>query len=356
MYRVKFYDGDYRQRQMQANLDKCIAYVEHHFNSSSSPDAKYSVVIVGSNASQVSKNWGRNYASEVAQAFNSSIGGDKGILVGGFEGRGDGNLRYTNMPAILLEPLFCSNPEQAEIIKSEEGQEKLARILCNSITNFFPVGGLVGFSVGHKYKPNGSTDKGASIVGGGWEADYAEMVLKKAALMLSEINPHSSTSDDITDIGYSKDWMKYFFGFAKHAASRSSCLRRKVGAVLIKDKRIISTGYNGAPSKVISCKETGVCIREKLKIPSGERHEMCHANGSHGELNAITQCAKHGVSAEGSEMFCTTAPCSMCIAAMINSGIRKVYYLEGYFNPMVDIVSDHPYFKTYKIDEEWLNS
>lgn len=197
MYQVKFYKGDYRQRQEQANEDRCIGYVEQHFNSADDPKAGYSVVVVGSNASQTSKNWGRWYAAAVAREFAGSVGGAGGILVGGYNGRGDANLRYTDMPAVLLEPLFCSNQMQAAVIKSSDGQEQLARILCDSIQRFFQKGGLLGFSVGHKYKTNNPNDRGAAIVGGGWEADCAEAVLEKAAAMLSQIEHTSGAAREI---------------------------------------------------------------------------------------------------------------------------------------------------------------
>jgi len=187
MYQVKFYKGDYRDRQAQANADQCVAYLEHHFNSSPSESANYTVVITGSNASQTSRNWGRWYAQAVAREFELRVGGDQGILVGGYGGRGDFNLRYTNMPAILLEPLFGSNPQQAEWIRSTAGQNRLARVLCDSVRRFFQDGGLIGFSVGHKYKRSSPNDRGAAIAGGGWEADYAEQVLLKAQAMLEAV-------------------------------------------------------------------------------------------------------------------------------------------------------------------------
>ena len=188
MYKVKFYKGNYRARQEAANNDQAIAYVEHHFNSSSSNTASYAVVVTGSNASQTSKNWGRWYAKAVATHFGTSVGGTNGILVGGWEGRGDGNLKYTHMPAILLEPLFASHPQHADLIRSESGQHALALILVESIQRFFPAGGLIAFSVGHKYKDSNPNDRGAALTGGGTEADYAEVVMQKAAEMLSDID------------------------------------------------------------------------------------------------------------------------------------------------------------------------
>ncbi|MBI3541974.1 MAG: N-acetylmuramoyl-L-alanine amidase, partial [Deltaproteobacteria bacterium] len=104
-----------------------------------------------------------------------------------YDGRGDGNLRLTKMPAILLEPLFASNPQHAELIRSESGQLRLARILCESIHRFFPGGGLIGFSVGHKYKTSSPADRGAALNGGGTEADYAELVLSKASSLINEL-------------------------------------------------------------------------------------------------------------------------------------------------------------------------
>ncbi len=183
-FHVKFYKGDYFKRQQAANADGAVAYVEHHFNSSESPEADYAVVVVGSNASNTSRNWGRWYAKAIAQQFGGRVGGDQGILVGGWNGRGDGNVKFTKMPAVLLEPLFASNPRQADIIRSESGQAGLARILVESIKRFFPDGGLIAFSVGHKYKTSHPDDRGAPLAGGGTEADCAEKVLQKAAGLL----------------------------------------------------------------------------------------------------------------------------------------------------------------------------
>jgi hypothetical protein len=115
------------------------------------------------------------------------LGGDHGIKVGGYDGRGDDNLRHTDMPAILLEPLFVSNPAHAAIVRSEDGQMRMAQVLVDSIKKFFPTGGLIAFSVGHKYKTSNPADRGAAVVGGGSEAEFAEKVLLKAETMLHEI-------------------------------------------------------------------------------------------------------------------------------------------------------------------------
>ncbi len=119
----------------------------------------------------------------------------------------------------------------------------------------------------------------------------------------------------------------YFMEIAKVVASRSTCLRRKVGAVIVKDKRILTTGYNGAPTGMPHCLDIG-CLREKLKVPSGERHELCR--GVHAEQNAIIQAAYHGVSIKDSTLYTTHQPCIMCAKMIINAGIRKVVYGRKY--------------------------
>lgn len=188
-YTVKFYTGDYPARQKAANADNAICYVEHHFNSvaiENPTTADYAVTIVGKNASQKSIDWGRLYAKTIDSEFLEvkRIGGVDGILIGGYGGRGDGNIKLTNMPAILVEPMFCSNPIQAPIIRSPEGQERLAQVLAYTIEVMFPKGGLVAFSVGHKYKTSQPNDRGAEVLGGGMEADYAEQVLLEAKHLL----------------------------------------------------------------------------------------------------------------------------------------------------------------------------
>lgn len=110
-------------------------------------------------------------------------------------------------------------------------------------------------------------------------------------------------------------------------AERSTCLRRKVGAVLVKDKRILATGYNGAPSGLKHCLDIG-CLREKEGIPSGERHELCR--GLHAEQNVIIQAAYHGISIANSTLFCTNLPCAICTKMLINAGINRIFYREGY--------------------------
>lgn len=122
-------------------------------------------------------------------------------------------------------------------------------------------------------------------------------------------------------------WERYFMDITHLVAKRSTCLRRRVGAILVKDKRILTTGYNGAPSGIAHCLDIG-CLREKNRVPSGERHELC--KGSHAEQNAIVQAATYGIPIKDATLFCTNLPCSICIKMIINAGITTVLYEEGY--------------------------
>ncbi|MBR2479716.1 MAG: cytidine/deoxycytidylate deaminase family protein [Clostridia bacterium] len=125
-------------------------------------------------------------------------------------------------------------------------------------------------------------------------------------------------------------WDARFMEMTRLVSNWSSCYKsnRQVGAVVVRDKRILTTGYNGAPAGVESCKERGECLREKLGIASGTRQEMCYA--VHAEQNAIIQAAKLGVTLQGATLYCTHQPCSMCSRMIINSGIVRVVYEQGY--------------------------
>lgn len=109
--------------------------------------------------------------------------------------------------------------------------------------------------------------------------------------------------------------------------TRSTCLRRQVGAIIVKNKRIIATGYNGAPKGIRHCSETG-CLREQMKVPSGERHELCR--GLHAEQNAIIQAALHGVGIEGGTLYCTFMPCIICAKMLINAGLKRLVF-KGFY-------------------------
>jgi len=127
------------------------------------------------------------------------------------------------------------------------------------------------------------------------------------------------------------EWDEYFVSLARLVSTRSTCLRRKVGAVLVRDRKILATGYNGAPSNIEHCGTT-VCVREKLRIPSGERHELCR--GLHAEQNALLQAALHGASVKNATLYSTTQPCIICAKMIINAGIKEVIIAGKYPDKM----------------------
>ena len=128
-------------------------------------------------------------------------------------------------------------------------------------------------------------------------------------------------------------WPEYFMDITRMVAKRSTCLRRSVGAIVVKDKRILATGYNGAPAGLRHCEEVG-CLRENGSIPSGTRHELCR--GLHAEQNAIIQAAYHGISISHGTLYCTNKPCVICSKMIINAGIVRIYYAEGYDDSLSD--------------------
>ena len=133
-------------------------------------------------------------------------------------------------------------------------------------------------------------------------------------------------------------WDEYFLDIVVRVARRSTCLRRQTGAVIVKDKRILSTGYNGAPMGLAHCSEVG-CLRDERKIESGERHELCR--GLHAEQNAVIQAAFHGVSINGAAIYCTHQPCTLCAKMIINSGIRDIFYISSYPDELaVDLLKE----------------
>ena len=143
-------------------------------------------------------------------------------------------------------------------------------------------------------------------------------------------------------------WDQYFLEIARLVSKRSTCLRRSVGAVLVKDRRILATGYNGAPSGLKHCSEFG-CLREKQDVPSGERAELCR--GLHAEQNAIIQAAFHGVPIKGSILYATNLPCSICVKMLINAGIEKIIYLEGYPDQLARQLMEEAEIEIIKFEE-----
>ncbi|WP_272913349.1 deoxycytidylate deaminase [Desulfohalovibrio reitneri] len=122
-------------------------------------------------------------------------------------------------------------------------------------------------------------------------------------------------------------WPDYFMKIAHIVAERSTCLRRRVGAVAVKGHRILATGYNGAPAGMAHCLDIG-CLREQMNVPSGERHELCRA--LHAEQNIIIQAAAHGVSIAEATIYCTTQPCLICTKMLINVGVKEIFFAESY--------------------------
>jgi dCMP deaminase len=123
------------------------------------------------------------------------------------------------------------------------------------------------------------------------------------------------------------DWDSYFMKITRVVAERATCVKRQVGAIVVKDNRILTSGYNGSPKGTKHCAETG-CLRQQMNVPSGQRHELCR--GLHAEQNAIVQAAWHGVKIEGSSMYCTHQPCIICVKMMINAGIVHLIYSGEY--------------------------
>ena len=132
-------------------------------------------------------------------------------------------------------------------------------------------------------------------------------------------------------------WNQYFSSITRMVATRSTCLRRHVGAILVKEKRILATGYNGAPAGLKHCIEVG-CLREEASIPSGTRHELCRA--LHAEQNAIVQAAYHGISIAGSTLYCTNKPCVICSKMLINAGIKRIFFDEASDDDLADAMLD----------------
>lgn len=144
-------------------------------------------------------------------------------------------------------------------------------------------------------------------------------------------------------------WDQYFLNIADVVAGRSTCLRRQVGALVVKDKRILTTGYNGAPRGLAHCGDTG-CLRDQAGAASGTTHELCR--GLHAEQNAILQAALHGVSIDGGVMYSTHQPCVLCTKMIINAGLWAIYYLEPYEDPLAHKLLEEAGIVTQKMESE----
>ena len=144
-------------------------------------------------------------------------------------------------------------------------------------------------------------------------------------------------------------WHEYFMQITELVSTRATCLRRKVGAIIVRDRRILSTGYNGPPQNIIHCDERGGCLRDKLKIPSGQRMELSRA--IHAEQNAIIQAAKVGISIQGSTLYVTTHPCFTCAKMLINAGVKEIIYKDGYPDEFAKEILEEAGVKVVKFDE-----
>ena len=142
-------------------------------------------------------------------------------------------------------------------------------------------------------------------------------------------------------------WDEYFMEMAELTAKRSTCMRRHVGAVIVKDRHAIATGYNGAPSGIMHCEERGGCIRQQLNVPSGQWHELCMA--LHAEQNAIIQAAVMGNSVEGGTIYITHQPCAICAKMILNAGIKRIVIKEGYPDELAASILDEAGLKVEKL-------
>ena len=142
-------------------------------------------------------------------------------------------------------------------------------------------------------------------------------------------------------------WDEYFMEIADVVKTRSTCLRRQVGAVIVKDKHAIATGYNGAPRGIMHCEERGGCLRQQLKVPSGQRHELCMA--LHAEQNAIIQAAAMGHGIEGGTIYITHQPCAICAKMIINAGIERIVIREGYPDELAASILDEAGLKIERL-------
>lgn len=142
-------------------------------------------------------------------------------------------------------------------------------------------------------------------------------------------------------------WDEYFMQMAELTAKRSTCMRRQVGAVIVKDKHAIATGYNGAPRGIKHCEERGGCLRQQLKVPSGQRHELCMA--LHAEQNAIIQAAAMGHGIEGGTIYITHQPCAICAKMIINAGIERIVIREGYPDELAASILDEAGLKIERL-------
>lgn len=144
-------------------------------------------------------------------------------------------------------------------------------------------------------------------------------------------------------------WHEYFMKITELVSTRATCLRRKVGAIIVRDRRILTTGYNGPPENIVHCEDRGGCMRDELKIPSGQRMELSRA--IHAEQNAIIQAAKMGISIQDSTLYVTTHPCFTCAKMLINAGVKEIIYKDGYPDEFAKEILKEAGVKVIKFEE-----
>jgi len=182
VYLFRFYSGDSKEKQNKANKDKCTAYLDFQFNISANPQNEYTSVAVASNASRASKYWGKQFCQLISEDFGIPIGGNNGILIGGEYGKNELDLIYSHMPAILVSPLFISNPVQASWIKDKSLQFQIARSLAKSIYSTFPNGDSFAFTA-TPYTPE-EYKMSKLIFGSEDPVNYAKMILRQTCIMM----------------------------------------------------------------------------------------------------------------------------------------------------------------------------
>lgn len=186
IYEPIIYKGSYKARQIKANRDECSVYIEQHFNGVVNPEVNYACVVVGSNASALSIALADKYLHYLNSYLKIPRAKENnGIIIGGFNGRGNNNLIHTKMPAILLEPLFITNQIVAKL-DCDNYLYTLATCIIHSIDDVLPYAGKIGLSIGHKYKSIWSTDKGVKGYNGKYESDYAEKVINQFILICQD--------------------------------------------------------------------------------------------------------------------------------------------------------------------------
>ena len=188
LYTPIIYKGNYIDRQKQANIDKCVCYIEQHINAAASQAANGAFCVVKQQPGPISVKWATSYVQGLTLAYPSLIkfGGpnSQGYWPGGYMGRGAGSLKYAQMPAILCEPIYITNPKHQAMLKNEADLKALAKVLVDSIVENFPKGGKVGLSIGHLYKTSNPYDKGAYEPAVGYEGTYCEKIINYAKELL----------------------------------------------------------------------------------------------------------------------------------------------------------------------------